>query len=369
VLVAGGGPEALALAAALAPRGVTTAILADANPRTLPAAHGLIRAHAAELGLQAARSALAAVGDGAEAAMNFAMEERADAAGLAMLSTFAPVIEGLRADLPVFCVAAAGLDARTRAGVRELAHQAALAGAAVRFADAAEPAAAAAAFLAARLLPAPARDDASAADLLELARAAADRGDGAAALQHVDRALAQHPALAATLAADHGFARLRADAGYRALLAARAPVGELRLAPEHEAGAPMHVRCRFVGPDGAPLAGIAIDAWQTDALGRYDHVRDGDGEPRLWGSVRTDAEGAFTLHSVRPGGYPATMIPAHVHLRLHLPGRAREVELLFADDPRLAHHLAERLLARGFGVARLDAQGAGSAEFRLPAAR
>jgi hypothetical protein len=61
------------------------------------------------------------------------------------------------------------------------------------------------------------------------------------------------------------------------------------------------------------------------------------------------------------------MIPAHVHLRLHLPGGVREVELLFADDPRLTQALAGRLTARGYGVVALDAGGMGAAGFRMPA--
>ena len=84
--------------------------------------------------------------------------------------------------------------------------------------------------------------------------------------------------------------------------------------------------------------------------------------------MRTDADGGFVLHSVRPGGYPATMIPAHVHLRVH-GERAREVELLFADDPRLTDAVANRMVAHGYGVVRLDGEGKGSATFALPAGR
>lgn len=373
VLVAGTGAGTGALARDLCARGITTAILGEPRRETLPAAHGLLGAHAGELGLDPRRSALVAAGDGAEAALHFAVEQRAAVQGLVLLGTFAPVIESLRADLPLCVVAEPGDDAATAAGQRELAHQAALAGAPVQFAAGADPVATAVRFLAARLLPPPAdgpaadRAAAVGAELLERARAAADRGDLDAALRQLDRALAAAPELAPALAADHAFARIRQHDRFRAALRARAPAGRLRLAPGCEAGRPIEVRCRFTGPDGAPLADALVEVWQTDALGIYDHSHPGEDRARLWGAVRTDREGVFVLHSVRPGGYPGTMIPAHVHLRVQHGGRSRGVELWFADDPRLPQAFAERAALRGWAVADLDAEGRGGASFGLPA--
>jgi len=368
VLIAGAGGEADALAKALARRGVTAACLADPTLHTLAAADGLLRQCAAELELDATRVGFAAVPGGAEAAMNLIYEEEPKGRGFVLLVTFAEVVEGLRADLPLLVVGPRDGEARTRRGQREVAWQASLAGAPVVFAEAVDPAATAAAFLAARLLPEPAAAGERTVDeTWELARAAADRGDAKAAIAWLDRALAQQPQRGSDLAADFGFAGIRSTPPFGEFLRARAPTGELRLAPAAEGGQRMTVRCKFTGATGEPLAGVAVDAWQTDALGIYDHRRDVEG-PRLHGSVRTDGEGCFVLHSVRPGGYPATMIPAHVHLRVH-GGKAREVELLFADDPRLTEAFAQRMVARGFGVVALDAAGQGSATFAMPPAR
>jgi hypothetical protein len=63
------------------------------------------------------------------------------------------------------------------------------------------------------------------------------------------------------------------------------------------------------------------------------------------------------------------MIPAHVHLRLHLDAGARNTELWFADDPRLTEAYIERGRARGIGLVELDGNGNGAAELRLPARR
>jgi len=368
VLIAGIGAEADALGKALARAGITAACLAEPNAQTLAAADGLLRQCAAELELDATRVGFAAVPGGPGSAMNLVHEEKAKGRGFVLLSTFAPVVEGLRTDLPLLAVAPPDVEPRMLRGLREVAWQTAMAGAPVVFAETKDAVATAARFLAARLLPEPdPAAERTVDETWELARAAADRGDAKAAVAWLDRALAQQPQRSADLAADLGFAGIRRTAAFGEFLRTRAPTGELRLAPAGEGGQPMVVHCKFTGARGEALAGVVVDAWHTDALGFYDHRRD-VGEPRLHGSVRTDGEGCFVLHSVRPGGYPATMIPAHVHLRVH-GGTAREVELLFADDPRLTDSFAQRMVARGFGVVALDASGQGSATFAMPAAR
>jgi len=368
VLIAGGGDEATALARALAVRGITAAMLEEPTVHTLPAADGLLRQSANELGLDATRVAFAAVPGGAHAAMHLAHEERAQGRGLVLFGTFAHVVEGLNADLPLLVIAAPNGEQSLRSGQREVAHQSSLAGAPSVYLETADPVAAAVRFFAARLLPPPELAGEIAPDeAWELARACGDRGDAKSALAWLDRALAAQPQRAGDLAADHGFAGIRRNPAFAEFLRTRAPTGALQLVAAVEAGQPMQVRCRFTNARGEPLAGVIVDAWQTDALGIYDH-RAGVEEPRLHGSVRTDADGCFVLHSVRPGGYPATMIPAHVHLRVY-GERAREVELLFADDPRLTDVVANRMVAHGYGVVRLDGEGQGSATFALPAGR
>lgn len=364
VLLVGDAPAAAPLAKELAAKGMTVATLASATKHLLPAAHGLLQMHARELEIDAARMALVAVGGGAASAMDFVHEQKAQVVAFAMLDCVAPVVEGLRADMPTRVVTH-GAETRTRAGQRELAHQLALAGAPVVWQTTENAVAEVERFCAARLLPPPANDAAvDAGTAWELARAAADRRDVAASLRWLDRAFAIDPSLVGSLAADQGFAAIRREDAFVRYGATRTPDGALQLTAPAEAGTAMHVHCRFVDAGGKPIAGAAIEVWQTDALGFYSHGRVTD-EPRLRGHVRTDADGAFELHSVRPGGYPATMIPAHVHLRVG----GREVELLFADDPRLSSAHAERMVHHGFGVVQLDAGGRGRAEFRLPAAR
>lgn len=352
-----------------------------ADSLRLSAALATLRARVEELGF-ADRFALAATGDGALPVLWEAMMKRAPARAVVLQSCWAPVmsIKDPPSDLPLLVLASEHDGERQRRSLRETAHQAALAGAPVVFALAADPAAVAAQYLADRLLPPPAHDTPALtpARALALARAQSDAADLPETLAWLEQALAGDAALAGTLAADAAFARVRGLPDFKTFMRAHAPTGRLEMCPEHEAGTRMAVRCRFLDAAGAPLVGAEIRAWQTDALGIYAHRQGGGSDsapagandPRLFGYVRTDAAGEFVLHSVRPGGYPATLIPAHVHMQVEHGESSSLVELLFADDPRLTDEFATKMAVKfGFGVVSLDEHGEGTAEFRLPAAR
>lgn len=369
VLVAGGGPVALLLGNELKERGITSLFLLQPTSERLAAAHGLIQMHAGELSIDASRMAFAAAGDGIAPMFEWTTEERPRGLGLLLLDGFAPVIEGLRSDLPICLIATNDTSERTRRGQQELAHQAVVAGASARVITTPEAERIGAEFLMLRLRLVKVADFSTVSEgFAEQAYASADRGDVTDVLTWCDHVVTGRPDLAATLASDPGLARIRREPAFLTWQRERGPVGKLWLAHPTEPGIPMHVRCRLVDANNQPLVGVALDLWQTDALGRYNHRQDND-DARLRGSVRTDTRGEIELTSIRPLGYAGTMIPAHVHVRIHHGNRPREVELLFGDDPRLTDELAQRLVARGFAVATLDAQGRGDATFRLPAPR
>ncbi|MCB1909482.1 MAG: intradiol ring-cleavage dioxygenase [Rhodocyclaceae bacterium] len=76
---------------------------------------------------------------------------------------------------------------------------------------------------------------------------------------------------------------------------------------------------RVVDTDGAPLAGVRIELWQTDAGGRYIHSGDplpGQRDPGFqgFGVSLTDEGGRYAFATVVPAGYSSR--PPHFHLRL-----------------------------------------------------
>lgn len=120
-----------------------------------------------------------------------------------------------------------------------------------------------------------------------------------------------------------------------------APGVEGRLAPQNEPGTPLVLEGTVRSAGGQPAAGIVIYAYQTDAAGIYPPLTTMSGAAarhgRLRGWARTDAQGRYRFLTIRPGGYPNTDIPEHIHLHVIEPGRCTYYidDVLFEDDPRL----------------------------------
>jgi protocatechuate 3,4-dioxygenase beta subunit len=94
---------------------------------------------------------------------------------------------------------------------------------------------------------------------------------------------------------------------------------------------------------GRPIAHASIYAFHADADGFY--TRDGlnsDEHARIFGTLRTDANGRFRYETIRPGGYGD--LSAHVHHVVRADGyMPRLFDLWLGDDPVLARN---RLIGR-----------------------
>ena len=78
-----------------------------------------------------------------------------------------------------------------------------------------------------------------------------------------------------------------------------------------------------VAADGKPIAGASIYAYQTDAEGYYGVKPASDsGNPRLKIFIRSDANGAWAFDTIRPGSYPSSRAPAHIHFEVAVLGYA-----------------------------------------------
>jgi protocatechuate 3,4-dioxygenase beta subunit len=127
--------------------------------------------------------------------------------------------------------------------------------------------------------------------------------------------------------------------------ATAAPVQELSLGqslaaafttPPTAAGEVILVTGQVLDTNGAPLPGAAIEFWQTDANGVYDHPGDGgtDGRDRgfqFYGTSIADAEGRYVFRTVQPGYYEPR--PRHIHVKVKLDGRELlTTQFYFAED-------------------------------------
>lgn len=77
--------------------------------------------------------------------------------------------------------------------------------------------------------------------------------------------------------------------------------------------------------------------YQTDARGYYrPEDAMANRNPRLKALLRTDARGRYSYRTIRPGSYPGTRVPRHIHYEVAAAGYAPRVfEIVFEDDPFL----------------------------------
>jgi hypothetical protein len=109
---------------------------------------------------------------------------------------------------------------------------------------------------------------------------------------------------------------------------------------------PLLVRGRVVDTTCRPLAGVFVWAFHRDPDGNYgpDATTGTDDVFYYQGIAKTDADGEFTMTTVRPGGGEG---PGHIHVLVAaaaVPSRL-SLEVWFADDPQLPSSTSEAVLA------------------------
>jgi protocatechuate 3,4-dioxygenase beta subunit len=112
--------------------------------------------------------------------------------------------------------------------------------------------------------------------------------------------------------------------------------------------------------ESKPVADALVYLYHTDARGWYaadaPHVSMNEGDfrhARLFGYVKTNKEGMFELHTIKPSGYPRSDLPAHIHVHVDADGYSSYgTEFLFDDDERLAGRIRENAMRDKFPVAK-----------------
>jgi protocatechuate 3,4-dioxygenase beta subunit len=108
-----------------------------------------------------------------------------------------------------------------------------------------------------------------------------------------------------------------------------------RLAPSGERGEPLNVTGVVVDATGKPVRGASLYVFQTDAEGYYGVKPASDNRnPRLKLFLRSAASGSWSFDTIRPGSYPGSRVPGHIHFEVSAPGYAPRVfEIVFEGDP------------------------------------
>lgn len=111
----------------------------------------------------------------------------------------------------------------------------------------------------------------------------------------------------------------------------------------NEAGQRLHIAGKVFKKDGrTPAEGVIIYYYQTDNNGYYSPGEGMNEKAKRHGHIRgwikTDAEGNYSIYTIKPMPYPGDDIPSHIHPIVKEPGIVNEYyfdEFLFDNDPLL----------------------------------
>jgi protocatechuate 3,4-dioxygenase beta subunit len=108
-----------------------------------------------------------------------------------------------------------------------------------------------------------------------------------------------------------------------------------RVTPPGEPGESLHVSGVVVGADGTPIGGASLYVYQTDHEGYYGVKPVSDNRnPRLKLFLRSDARGLWSFDTIKPGSYPNSRVPSHIHFEVSTADRAPKFfEIVFEGDP------------------------------------
>jgi protocatechuate 3,4-dioxygenase, beta subunit len=116
------------------------------------------------------------------------------------------------------------------------------------------------------------------------------------------------------------------------------------VAPAGEPGERLEVKGVVYAADGrTPVAAASVYVYQTDARGFYkpDDAM-GNRDPRLRALLRTDPQGRYSYRTIRPGSYPGTRVPKHIHYEVTADGQGTRIfEIVFEDDPFVTPQIRE----------------------------
>ena len=124
----------------------------------------------------------------------------------------------------------------------------------------------------------------------------------------------------------------------------------VKIVTDSEPGEPLIVSGTIYSPDGKqPMEGITLFVYQTDATGIYTTSGGDNRGTRIHGVMRTNAQGQYEFRTIKPGSYPNSRNPAHIHAYVSGPGYPEYWidEYHFSDDPFISDEDKRKASSQG----------------------
>ncbi len=95
--------------------------------------------------------------------------------------------------------------------------------------------------------------------------------------------------------------------------------------------------------ENKPVADAAIEIWQANARGRYNHPLDRNPQQldqnfQGWAIIASEEDGSFRFKTVMPGAYPASESwtrPPHIHFKVSKPGYTTLITQMYFPGEQL----------------------------------
>lgn len=137
------------------------------------------------------------------------------------------------------------------------------------------------------------------------------------------------------------------------------------IAGNKEPGERLVIKGRILKTDGTPHAGLLMYVYHTDNKGLYSKKGNEKGFQKwhgyLHGWCRTDENGRYEIHSIRPARYPGNTAPAHIHAAIKEPnGKMYYIsDFVFGDDELVNDAYMRQIagLPGGTGIVAVQKQG------------
>jgi protocatechuate 3,4-dioxygenase beta subunit len=122
------------------------------------------------------------------------------------------------------------------------------------------------------------------------------------------------------------------------------------LVSQSEPGERLIIRGKLYARDGqTPLPGFVLYLYQTDSSGVYNNTDGKWWHPRIRGWLRTAADGSYEIRTIKPGSYPGSRNPAHIHVIAKVGNNKPDWldDFLFEGDPFLSESDRGRIATDG----------------------